>query len=285
MRFLALLIGLIPAVFWGIYPVWLKKVSGGNFLEQVLGTSAGILLSAIVLEVIFKFPISLHDFILYYLSGIFWTLGQGGQCWSFMHLGVSAVMPVTTAFQVIGNSLVGAWLFGEWQGVHDNLLGLGALLIIVLGVFISNGLVQIKKHDFWIYGILLLTSIGYWGYSGFPHYVTSSNGIDGFLPQALGMFTGAMVLYLVGHKRMAGSDRWGIRNISAGVVFAVASSTYLVSLQMNGLVNAFVLTQLNVVIATIVGAIILHEKTGRQLIVTSVGLVVLITGVLAMVRI
>jgi hypothetical protein len=38
---MALLIGLIPALFWGIYPVWLKRLTGGNFLEQVLGTGTG----------------------------------------------------------------------------------------------------------------------------------------------------------------------------------------------------------------------------------------------------
>lgn len=282
---MALLIGLIPALFWGIYPVWLKRLTGGNFLEQVLGTGTGIFLSAVVIEVVFRLPISSHDFLLYFLSGFLWNIGQVGQCWSFMRLGVSAVMPVTTALQVIGNSLIGAWLFGEWHGWADNLIGLGGLLVVIAGVFVSNGLVQMKKSDLSVYVVLLLTSVGYWSYSGFPHFVHSTNGLAGFFPQALGMFCGGLLAYLVGHKRLPVSDRWGLRNITAGIVFAVASSTYLISLRMNGLVSAFVLTQLNVVIATIVGAIVLHEKTGRQLIITSIGLVVLIAGVFIMVSV
>jgi glucose uptake protein len=282
---MALLIGLIPALFWGIYPVWLKKLTGGNFLEQVLGTSAGIFIAAIGIQAIFRLPLSPHDFILYFLSGFLWNIGQVGQCWSFMKLGVSAVMPVTTALQVIGNSLVGAWLFGEWHGWHDNLIGLVGLVIVLAGVFISNGMVQMKKSDLGVYGVLLITSIGYWSYSGFPHFVHSTNGLAGFFPQAMGMFCGGLLVYLIGHRRMPVSDRWGLRNITAGLVFAVASSTYLISLRMNGLVSAFVLTQLNVVIATIVGAIVLHEKSGRQLIITSVGLAVLIAGVFIMVSV
>lgn len=282
---MALLIGLIPALFWGIYPVWLKRLTGGNFLEQVLGTGTGIFLSSIVIELIFRMQISPHDFILYFLSGFLWNIGQVGQCWSFMKLGVSAVMPVTTAFQVIGNSLVGAWLFGEWQGWQDNLIGLVGLLVVLAGVFISNGMVQMKKSDLGVYAVLLLTSVGYWSYSGFPHFVTSTNGLAGFFPQAMGMFCGGLVAYLVGAKRLPVSDHFGLRNITAGIVFAVASSTYLVSLRMNGLVSAFVLTQLNVVIATIVGAIVLHEKSGRQLIITSIGLAILIAGVFIMVSV
>ncbi|WP_279383261.1 GRP family sugar transporter [Secundilactobacillus collinoides] len=65
----------------------------------------------------------------------------------------------------------------------------------------------------------------------------------------------------------------------------MAAGSYLVSLQLNGLVNAFVITQLNVVIATIVGAVVLHEKGGRQLLITGFGLAVLIAGVFFMVRV
>lgn len=282
---MGVLIGLVPALFWGIYPVWMKKVTGGNFLEQLLGTSGGILIAAGAVALWLQQGVSPHDFLLYFLSGFLWNIGQIGQCWSFMRLGVSAVMPVTTALQVIGNSLVGAWLFGEWQGWQTNLLGLAVLIVIVLGVFISNGALHIAKEEALVYVILLVTSIGYWCYSGFPHYVTNPNGLAGFLPQALGMFSGSLLIYLIGRHRLPTSDAWGVRNLSAGLIFAVAAGSYLVSLQLNGLVNAFVITQLNVVIATIVGAVVLHEKGGRQLLITGFGLAVLIAGVFFMVRV
>lgn len=172
-------------------------------------------------------------------------------------------MPITTAFQTIGNSLIGGWLFKEWSGVLDNLLGLGALIIILLGVFIANGFVKIQHKDLVAYFILFLTTVGYWGYSGFPHYC-SAGGLMGFFPQAMGMMIGSSVIYLIGHKKAIGDDRLGIRNISSGILFGGAASTYLVSLGLNGLVNAFALTQLNVVIATMTAMLILKEKPKKN---------------------
>lgn len=278
-----LLIGLLPALFWGLYPLWLKK-RGGSYLQQVLGTGIGILIAASIIQIIYRYPITPMDFSLFFISGICWSIGQAGQVWSFQQISVSAIMPLTTAFQTIGNSLVGAWLFKEWTGLSDNLLGLMALVIILVGVFISNGMVKLHRKDAMVYLILLVTSAGFWGYSGFPHY-SSVSGMAGFFPQAVGMFVGAMTIYLIGNKRVPGDDRWGLRNISSGFVFGGAAATYLISLSLNGLVNAFVLTQLNVVISTVVATVILKEKAKSEIPATLIGLVILIIGVFAMVRI
>ncbi|WP_338101102.1 GRP family sugar transporter [Secundilactobacillus angelensis] len=266
-----------------LYPIFLTKM-GGNYFQQLFGTSAGIFLFASIVQALFKYQISINDFMLYFISGLFWSIGQAGQVWCFKKAGVSTIMPVTTAFQTIGNSLIGGWLFKEWVGVFDNLLGLAALIIILLGVAISNGLVKIKRKDIMIYLVLLVTTIGYWGYSGFPHYCHTS-GLAGFFPQSLGMFIGASVIYFVGHKKISGNDPLGMRNIISGIVFGGAASTYLVSLGLNGLVNAFALSQLNVVIATMVATIILKEKQKSQIISTLAGLVILIFGVFMMVSI
>ncbi|WP_279383260.1 GRP family sugar transporter [Secundilactobacillus collinoides] len=205
---MGVLIGLVPALFLGHLPGMDEKGHWWEFfLEQLLGTSGGILIAAGAVALWLQQGVSPHDFLLYFLSGFLWNIGQIGQCWSFMRLGVSAVMPVTTALQVIGNSLVGAWLFGEWQGWQTNLLGLAALIVIVLCVFISNGALHIAKEEALVYVILLVTSIGYWCYSGFPHYVTNPNGLAGFLPQALGMFSGSLLIYLIGRHRLQHQTR------------------------------------------------------------------------------
>ncbi|GAX03787.1 glucose uptake protein [Secundilactobacillus pentosiphilus] len=278
-----ILIGLIPALCWGLYPIFLTKM-GGNYFQQLFGTSAGIFICASIVQVCFKYQISVNDFMLYFTSGLFWSIGQTGEVWCFKEAGVSKIMPVTTAFQTIGNSLIGGWLFSEWVGISDNLLGLVALIIILLGVFVSDGLVKIERKDIMIYLILLVTTIGFWGYSGFPHYCHTS-GLAGFFPQSLGMLVGSSVIYFVGHNKIKGSDPFGIKNIISGIVFGGAASTYLLSLSLNGLVNAFALSQLNVVIATMVATVILKEKPKNQIISTLTGLVILIFGVFLMVSI
>jgi len=128
----------------------------------------------------------------------------------------------------IGNSLIGGWVFGEWVGWHDSVLGVIALLIILAG---------------------------------------------------------ALTIYVVGRKRIPGQDPWGLRNITSGFIFAVAAGTYLMSLSLNGLVNGFVLTQLNVVVATLLGVIVLKEANLKQLVPKAIGLAILIGGAVMMVHI
>ncbi|QMU08498.1 sugar transporter [Levilactobacillus suantsaii] len=278
-----ILIGLIPALFWGILPIWMRKLTGGSCLQQLLGTSMGIVMTATALQVIFRFNISAHDFGLYFISGAFWSICQCGQYWGYGQLGVSLTMPLSTAFQIIGNSLIGGWLFGEWRGIQDTALGLGALMIIVVGV--ANGVGGLTVKNLRGYLLLLATTFGYWGYSGFPHYANSTSGINGFLPQALGMLSTSLILYLVGRHRLPGNDPAGLRNITSGLIFSVSSSVYLISLQLNDLVNAFVLTQLNVVVATLLGIVILKEADPKRTLTTSAGLGILIAGAVVMVQI
>ncbi|EHO54604.1 GRP family sugar transporter [Lentilactobacillus kisonensis] len=280
-----LLIGIIPAIFWGVLPIWMRKVTGGSFLQQLLGTSVGIVITATALQLIFRYDINARDFLLYYVSGACWSIGQGGQYREYGCLGVSGTMPVSTAFQIIGNSLIGGWLFGEWQGISASLMGLIALVVIIAGVVITNGLAAGSLKNLPEYGFLLITTIGYWGYSGFPHYASSGAGINGFLPQSLGMLTMAAIIYVSGRKKFPGNDPIGFRNITSGLIFSVAASTYLISLQLNGLVSAFILTQLNVVVSTILGIVILKEANRKKVVTASIGLAVLIAGAVMMVMI
>lgn len=141
----------------------MRKVTGGSFLQQLLGTSVGIVITATALQLIFRYDINARDFLLYYVSGACWSIGQGGQYREYGCLGVSGTMPVSTAFQIIGNSLIGGWLFGEWQGISASLMGLIALVVIIAGVVITNGLAAGSLKNLPEYGFLLITTIGYWG--------------------------------------------------------------------------------------------------------------------------
>jgi len=95
-----IVIGLMPALFWGILPIWMQGKTGGNWTEQLLGTSVGGVISAIVLQLIFHYDYSLTDFLLYFVSGVCWSIGQGGQCWGYGALGVNNAVPFSTALQI-----------------------------------------------------------------------------------------------------------------------------------------------------------------------------------------
>lgn len=64
-----------------------------------------------------------------------------------------------------------------------------------------------------------------------------------------------------------------------GLTFSVSALAYIFSAKANGVVTAFIMTQLNVVVATLGGLMILHEvKTPRELKLTLLGLVLIVTG-------
>lgn len=270
----AVTIGLIPAVFWGILPIWIKKFAGGNFRNQLVGTTIGISIIALLLTVVLRLATTGQDALIFFLSGFCWSIGQGGQYYAYEHLGVSITMPISTALQIIGNSVIGGILFHEWHGSKDIFLSLIMLIVILIGIYFTNGKLGIQAQSKRAYLVLILTTIGYWGYSALPHYTQTTSNLNGFLPQALGMLVAALV---IGLSKTA--DVWKsatIKNISSGFVFSVAASTYLVSLSLNGLVNAFILSQLNVIVSTLLGGIVLHEFVKGQFKKTLIGLLILL---------
>lgn len=280
---MGILIGILPAIFWGILPLWLQKVGKGTFRSQLLGTTIGIVFVAAAIHVICGYQLSTVNWVLFALSGFCWSFGQAGQYYCYTHLGVSVTMPLSTALQIIGNSIIGGLFFGEWEGQRDIVISLIALVIIVIGVYLTNGKgtasPNAKPRD---YVILVLSTAGYWLYSAFPLMASVDNKLQGFLPQSLGMLMSAFLIGFFSYREIV--DGATVRNISSGLIFAVAASTYLIAMSMIGMVNAFVLSQLNVLVSTLSGAIVLKEAAGKgKIAYLAVGLVVLIAGAALMV--
>lgn len=122
------------------------------------------------------------------LSGAFWVIGQTGQYTSFNLIGVSKTMPISTALQLVGTSLIGVFAFGEWSGSMGKIIGAAAIILLVFGsalTAISDDPGKRRYHK----GISLLasTSIGYWVYSALPKLVDAS-GLSIFFPQMIGVF-------------------------------------------------------------------------------------------------
>lgn len=280
---MGILIGILPAIFWGILPLWLQKVGKGTFRSQLLGTTIGIVFVAAAIHVMCGYQLSTVNWVLFALSGFCWSFGQAGQYYCYTHLGVSVTMPLSTALQIIGNSVIGGLFFGEWEGSRAIGISLVALVVIVVGVYLTNGKgtasPNAKPRD---YAILILSTAGYWLYSTFPLMASVDNKLQGFLPQSLGMLMSAFLIGCFAYREIV--DGATVRNISSGLIFAVAASTYLIAMSMIGMVNAFVLSQLNVLVSTLSGAIVLKEAASKgKVAYLAVGLVVLIAGAALMV--
>lgn len=192
----ALLIGLGPLLGWGLYPTIASKI-GGRPVNQILGSTLGTLIFAIVFALYkgMELPTG-SDLTFSILSGVGWAIAQIITFQSFTLIGSSRAMPITTAFQLLGASLWGVFALGNWPGATAKVLGAFALVLIILGAWMTvwtekkntEGSNLLKK------AVLLLAvgEIGYWAYSMTPQ-ATSIDGMHAFLPQAIGMVIVAVV--------------------------------------------------------------------------------------------
>lgn len=282
----ALLIGLGPLLGWGLYPTIASKI-GGRPVNQILGSTLGTLIFAIVFALYkgVELPTG-SDLTFSILSGVGWAIAQIITFQSFTLIGSSRAMPITTAFQLLGASLWGVFALGNWPGATAKVLGAFALVLIILGAWMTvwtekkntEGSNLLKK------AVLLLAvgEIGYWAYSAAPQ-ATSIDGMHAFLPQAIGMVIVAVVYSAVlsFKEKSAFVEVVSYKHIFSGFFFAFAALTYLISAQpdMNGLATGFILSQTSVVLATLTGIWFLgQKKTKKEMTVTVIGLVLILAA-------
>jgi len=287
MNALNLLIGLMPMIGWGLFPILTGKF-GGKPVNQILGTTYGTLIFAVIVALVRQTPmLSGKAFLFTFLSGVFWSVGQILVFYAFAEMGVSRTMPVSTGFQLVGASLWSVIVLGEWATGNAKLIGFSAIVLIIFGVWLTTySEKKLPKEDGGmnaVKGVLLVAcaEIGYLGYSAFPQAVNVS-GFSAFLPQALGMAVVATVFAIATKGNRAEKPfktKSSYTNIISGLFFAFAALTYLISARpsVNGLATGFILSQMNVVIATLGGIYILHEnKTKKEMGFILTGLVLVV---------
>lgn len=274
-----ILIALIPALGWGLNPLLISKL-GGRPVNQTLGTGVGALIVGLIVQLAVRPTVDAGTFWLSALSGAFWVLGQIGQYTSYSRMGVSTTMPISTGLQLVGTSVIGVLMFGEWAGDGAKLVGFAAIVLMIIGV----ALTAIKDNSDSRHGltngllILVPTTIGYWVYSALPKAVSAS-GTAIFFPQMLGMFLAAVLYALVSGRGHAFKERTSWLNAFAGLIFGVSALAYIFSAKANGVATAYVITQVSVVISTLGGLLVLHEtKSARELRLTIIGLVLIVVG-------
>jgi len=270
-----------------LFPILTGKF-GGKPVNQILGTTYGTLLFAIIVALVRQTPLlSGKAFLFTFLSGVFWSAGQILVFYAFAEMGVSRTMPVSTGFQLVGASLWSVIVLGEWATGNAKLIGFSAIVLIIFGVWLTTySEKKLPKEDGGmnaVKGVLLVAcaEIGYLGYSAFPQAVNVS-GFSAFLPQALGMAVVATVFAIATKGNRAEKPfktKSSYTNIISGLFFAFAALTYLISARpsVNGLATGFILSQMNVVIATLGGIYILHEnKTKKEMGFILTGLVLVV---------
>ncbi|MFT8372793.1 MAG: GRP family sugar transporter, partial [Liquorilactobacillus satsumensis] len=86
------------------------------------------------------------------------------------------------------------------------------------------------------------------------------------------------LIFLVSHKKdVKKMDRLFL-NTLGGLLFGGAAIAYLLSMKANGIVNAFLLSQFSVVIATLIGILLLKESKAKEMTKVFGGLFLIIAG-------
>lgn len=274
---IGILLALIPALTWGSLVLVSVKL-GGNAYSQTLGITIGSLLFAIAMFFYAEPELSPIVWSIGLVSGIFWTIGQLNQLASVKFIGVSKTVPISTGMQLVGTTLFGVLLFREWETKLTVILGSISIILIIIGVvFTSTGQKEdknagksLKKGLF----TLFISSLGYIGYVIIIRYF-EIDGWSAILPQAIGMVIGASVL-TTRHKPF---NKYALRNILTGCLWAAGNLGLLLSIPKAGVATSFSLSQTGIIISTLGGIFLLGEKkTKKQIIFVVIGCVLIIAG-------
>ena len=273
---------IIPALAWGILPLAVAKIKGKP-INQIIGTTVGTLIVGIILLPFIKMNIDAATFGLAALAGAFWVVGQLGQYTGYAKIGVSETMPISTGLQLIGTSLVGVVIFGEWPTASAKIWGFIGIALLIVGAILTSvsdsGTSEgNKKNQTGTMIMLICTTLGFIVYNAIPRALSAS-GVAIFFPESVGMVA-AVLLYLLFTKQgkeLKAKSSW--QSLLAGFIFSIAALGYIMSVKDNGVNTAFVVSQLSVVISTLGGMLFLHEKkTKKGYIFTIGGLILIFAG-------
>ena len=280
MRYLFLF---LPAIGWGLMPMFVAGVKKSNIYHQIVGSVLGAFIFGAGVTLIKRPAFNKKTFLLAMLAGAAWVIGQCGQYYSYSKVGVSETMPISTGLQLIGVPLVGVLIFGEWASTQAKLFGFIGILALIIGVACTSltdkGTAEgNKKNQTTTMIVLVLTTLGYIISSSIPKAL-KGDGVMIFLGETIGMMI-ATLIYLIGSKQIKVlKEKQSYQVIPAGIIYAIAALSYIISVQMNGVNLAFVMSQLCVVISTLGGIVFLHEqKTKKGYIYTVIGLALIVAG-------
>lgn len=276
------LIALIPAICWGVQPIIATK-TGGSATNQVFGIGLGALIVASIILIVQRPTITVTAFLFSVLTGACWVIGQTGQFASMQRIGVSNTIPISTGLQLVGNTIVGVFFFHEWQGARQLIFGGICLLLVVLGSLLTSisdrtSGKRVTAQDFLF---LLVTTIGYVIYSAFPK-MPILKGVDSqamFFPEVLGILLGITVYQLFTEGPVVFKQPEQYTNFVVGLTWGLAGFTYIIGARMIGITTAFIFSQMNVLIGTLGGILILHEqKDAFEMRYTVIGLCLVLVG-------
>ncbi|CAH1850150.1 GRP family sugar transporter [Convivina praedatoris] len=283
----AILLALLPALFWGSVGLISTKM-GGSAAQQTLGMTFGALLFGLGTMFFFVMPRGIYlgkeIWVVGILSGLVWAVGMAFQFLMFKQMGVSIGMPLSTAAQIIMNAVMAATVLGEWINIKMWLVGIISIALVVFGATLISlpDKKSEKKAESALNGkgllYLVISTLGFMLYFVLPNFLSkieyikpsikaANNGIDYMTaivgPQAIGQVVGALLIAILifrEQKVMFAAPTW--RNILTGLTWALGNIFMFISTAAPsiGQTIATTFSQLGIIVGTFGGIYILHEK-------------------------
>lgn len=273
------LIAFIPVVSFGLIPV-IGTLIGGKPTEQSMGIALGGFVFSLIILLLRRPDITLHIFIIGFLSGVFWSIGSVGQFMGINALGVSRATPMLNGGQIIGTSIMGVML-GDWVSAEAKTYGFIALFLIIVGIFFTSYKQQNdnKVHTQWTRGIIinLIAVLGFTAYVGILKYYRL-DGWSSIFPQSIGQITAIYIIGLLYFKSQS-FTKYSLRNSVIGVIWGVGNIALLLSQVSLGLAIAYPVSQAAVIVSVFGGVLINKErKTRKEWISASTGIIIICIG-------
>lgn len=274
------LIACIPIISFGLIPV-IGTLIGGKPTEQSMGIALGGFVFSLIILLIRRPEMSLHIFIIGFLSGAFWSIGSVGQFMGINALGVARATPMLNGGQIIGTSILGVML-GDWASASAKTYGFIALFLIIVGIFFTSYKQQdngSKVHTQWARGIIinLIAVLGFTAYVGILKYYRI-DGWSSIFPQSIGQIVAIYIIGLLLFKSQS-FTKYSFRNSVIGVIWGVGNIALLLSQVSLGLSIAYPVSQAAVIVSVFGGVLINKErKTRKEWISALTGIAIICVG-------
>lgn len=272
------LTALLPILGWGIMPILanLKKVS---VYVQLFGVSISALIFSVILIFVSPPHFTIFSFLISFLSGAFWSLGQLYQFKAIKNSSVSKAMPVSNGTQLIFTTLIGAFLFGEWDDSFTIFTGLLILFLLTLGIImISYSEKQSQKLPAKVFIEIVLSSIYLACYVSLNKFFKiETNAV--LLPQSIAMFMLSGFLVKKNNKVSLNLSVLSFP-IYSGIAWSIANFGMNLTNQILGVSLGYALSQCCVIVSTVGGIFIFRErKKLKEWIFISLGFIFMLIGI------
>jgi glucose uptake protein len=193
-------------------------------------------------------------------------------------------MPISNGTQLIGTTFIAAIFFKEWSNWNTVTVGIGGILLIIFGIFLTSYLGERKETQQSIVEkrkaiySLLLSSTALTIYVTLPQGFQAS-GAEVLLPQAIGMWVSSIILSTM----MRSDTNWSEvgKNLGTGLAWSIANVSLFLSIPVIGVAKSFTFSQLAVLISIYAGIAILKvQKTRKELKIISLGAMFITAGII-----